>query len=62
MNKREEQKNWMAIWCADNGLRLELKGVCGIMRECVGVLGSDVYPDYEWFDKDYNRVDANGEV
>lgn len=58
----QEKLDWMAIWCAKHGLALQLEGECGFGRECVGVLSGDVYPDYEWHDKDWNRADPNGDV
>ena len=59
----EEKIKWMAVWCAENGLRLTLEGECGFGRECVGVLSGDNYPDYEWYDDTtYDRLDQNGEV
>lgn len=64
MNKRHKAKiKWMREWCAKNNLKLTLKGECGILRKCVGVLSEDIYPDYEWLDrKTYERIDTNGEV
>ena len=59
---REEKFNWMAIYCAKNNLALTVEGECGFGRECVGVLSGDTYPDYEWSDARYNRIDDNGEV
>lgn len=59
----QEKLDWMAIWCAKMGLQLELKGECGIGRECVGVVTDGSYPDYEWHDdKTWDRIDRNGEV
>lgn len=63
MNKKE----WLEGWCAREGLKLDLEGECGFGRECVGVVavrGKDDYtfPDYEWYDDDWNRADSNGEV
>ena len=52
----------MAIYCAKNNLALTVEGECGFGRECVGVLSGDTYPDYEWSDARYNRIDDNGEV
>ena len=62
MMTHEEKVNWMARWAADNGLQLQLKGEVGICRECVGVTAEGSYPEYEWFDDDYNRLDDNGDV
>jgi hypothetical protein len=31
-------------------------------RECVGILKSGNYPDYAWYDKDYEQIDKNGDV
>ena len=59
---REEKFNWMAIYCAKNNLALTVEGECGFGRECVGVLSGDTYPDYEWSDARYNRIDDNDEV
>ncbi len=61
--KYDEKIQWMAVWAAKNGLRLELAGECGFGRECVGVLTEHQYPDYEWCNgDDYERADKNGEV
>ena len=59
---REDKITWMAVWCAKNGLALNLEGECGFGRDCVGVLAADKYPDYEWTDDEYERIDANGDV
>jgi hypothetical protein len=56
---------WMKEWCDKEGLGLTLEGECGFGRECVGVhsLNDETYPDYEWYDDNYeNRIDPNGEV
>lgn len=58
----EEKIEWMAIWCAKNKLQLELEGSCGFGRTCVGVLSHGNYPDYHWYDSEYEREDNNGEV
>ena len=60
---RQDKIDHMAKWCAAQGLRLELNGKCGFGRECVGVQGSTGnYPDYEWYDSEWNQIDGNGEV
>lgn len=61
-SKRDERIQWMAVWCAKNGLKLELEGECGFGRECVGVSTGDCYPDYQWYDESYKRIDTNGDV
>lgn len=61
----EQKIEWMATWCAKNGLQLVLEGECGIMRECVGVSAHDNYPDYTWYEDHgsrYERADNNGNV
>jgi hypothetical protein len=59
-----EKIQWLQEWCARNGVRLQLEGECGFGRECVGIAaGSEgTYPDYQWYDDDFERVDSNGEV
>lgn len=57
-----EKLDWMAVWCEKNGVALNLEGECGFGRECVGILSGDCYPDYEWYDADYDRADQNGDV
>jgi len=42
-------------------MTLGLEGECGFGRKCVGVL-AEVYPDYEWYDDNYERIDNNGKV
>lgn len=60
---RDEKIDWMAIWVARKGLKLDLEGSCGFGRECVGISVHDTYPDYEWYDKDYTkRLDNNEDV
>lgn len=59
---REQKIEWMAVWAAKNGLRLELEGECGFGRECVGVIRNSKYPDYYWYNGDYERTDLTGEV
>lgn len=58
----EEKLSWMALWAARHGCALSLNGEVGFGRDCVGITAADAYPDYEWFDDDFNRVDNNGEV
>lgn len=54
---------WMAVWAARNKLQLELEGVCGFGRECVGVSANGSYADYQWYDGvSYDRLDKNGDV
>jgi len=59
----QDKINWMIQWAHDHKVRLELKGECGFGRECVGIVADIVgYPDYEWDDNNYNRIDKNGDV
>ena len=60
----EEKIFWMQEWCYKNNLALALEATCGLFRPCVGVLHAceEVFPDYMWYDDDYNRIDNNGEV
>jgi len=58
----EEKIGWMAVWAAKHGVKLELRGECGFGRECVGISTEGSFPDYEWRDEDFNRLDGNGEV
>lgn len=58
----QDKLTWMAVWASKNKVTLNLEGECGFGRECVGIIAETNYPDYEWYDDDYNRVDTNGEV
>lgn len=58
----EEKIQWMAVWAAKNRFQLVLEGECGFGRECVGISAENLYPDYEWYDNNFNRIDNNGEV
>jgi hypothetical protein len=58
----EEKIQWMAVWAASNNLQLNLEGECGFGRECVGVSADGSYPDYMWYDSNWDRLDPNGEV
>ena len=58
----DEKIQWMAMWASKNNLVLHLEGECGFGRDCVGVSTGSSYPDYEWYDDDYERADKNGEV
>lgn len=58
----QEKIQWMALWAAKHGVALQLEGECGFGRLCVGITDSGGYPEYEWYDKDYNRADENGDV
>ncbi len=60
--KHKEKILWMTEFCKRNNVQLELAGECGFARKCVGITIRDTYPDYEWYDNDYNRIDPNGEV
>lgn len=57
-----EEIKWLKKWCERQGLTLTLEGECGFGRACVGVLVNDTYPDYYWYDENYESVDNNGEV
>jgi hypothetical protein len=41
---------------------LDLAGECGFGRECVGISRDGTYPDYQWYDDEYERIDGNGEI
>lgn len=60
----KEMVSWIENWCTAEGLKLVLDGLCGFGRECVGVtsLNGETYPDYKWYDKNYDRIDNNGDV
>ncbi len=58
----QEKIQWMAMWAAKNGLALQLESECGFGRECVGVSAGSSFPDYEWYDNNYDRIDNNGDV
>ena len=60
--KHSEKIDWMILWAHKNKVRLELEGECGLGRECVGILAEGHYPDYKWYDEDWNRADNNGDV
>lgn len=53
---------WMHRWAVSNKAQLVLEGEVGFSRECVGLSTGDKYPDYEWYNDDYDRIDDNGEV
>lgn len=57
-----EKIDWMRDWCTANNVVLELEGEVGFGRPCVGILAYDKYPDYEWYDDNYDRADKNGDV
>lgn len=60
----KEKIEWLKDWCKKEGLTLVLEGECGFGRECVGVASENggTYPDYEWYNDDYEREDNNGDV
>ena len=58
----KEKLTWMAEYAMKNKSAITLGGECGFGRKCVGLLVSGTYPDYEWYDEDYNKVDPNGDV
>lgn len=53
---------FLLAWCDRNNAELLLEGTCGFGRECVGVSAYTQYPDYEWYDEEYERIDGNGDV
>lgn len=59
---RDEKMQWMAVWAAKHSVALELEGECGFGRECVGIIVNGNYPDYRWYDAEYNPADKNGKV
>ena len=60
----EQKIKWMEQWCKTEGLILQQEGECGFGRECVGVLSPDgnAYPDYYWYNEDWEQIDKNGVV
>lgn len=60
--EHNEKLLWMLNWATKNNAALNLRGECGFSRECVGIMADGIYPDYEWYDGDYERIDDNGEV
>lgn len=60
--KHEKKIEWMAVWAAKNKMKLELEGEVGFGRPCVGVVSDFSYPDYMWYDEEFERVDNNGDV
>lgn len=59
---KDKQIEWMAVWAAKNGFQLELDGEVGFGRECVGILTEGQYPEYLWYNDNYDRIDGNGDV
>ena len=57
-----EKLSWMREWCDRNNAMLDLEGECGFGRECVGILVDNLYPDYEWYDEDFERIDDNVDI
>ena len=63
-----EKIQWLEQWAERNKAEIDLEGGCGFGRECVGVVSRPIqgepglFPDYEWTDSDYNRIDNNGYV
>lgn len=62
MVSHKEKLKFIEEWASNNGLNLVLDGTCGFGRECVGVIINDTYPDYVWYNDDYEREDSNGDV
>lgn len=59
----ENKIKWMTEWAEKNKCYIDLEGSCGFGRDCTGILYGGTYPDYYWYDDDYNeRIDNNGEV
>jgi hypothetical protein len=58
----EEKLDWMAKYAARWGVDLVLEGEVGFGRECVGILAGHSYPDYHWYDTNYDPADTNGTV
>ena len=58
----QEKIDWMILWAHKNKAVLTLEGECGFGRECVGILAGSVYPDYHWYNADYDQDDENGDV
>ena len=44
---------WMKDYATRNNVVLELEGSVGFGRECVGISRSETYPDYQWYNDDY---------
>lgn len=62
MPSHDEKIQWMKNWCIKNECDLNLEGECGFGRDCVGIICKQVYPDYEWYNKGFDRIDDNGDV
>lgn len=60
--EHQEKIEWMEQWAQKNGVELTLEGEVGFGRPCVGISILDAYPDYHWYDDQWNRIDDNGNV
>jgi hypothetical protein len=58
MNHKEKIK-WMIKWAHENKVVLDLEGECGFGRECVGIVLNGSFPEYEWYDDEYNEISGN---
>ena len=59
-----EKIAWMKNWAEPQGLEVVTEGECGFGRKCVGLsaVAGECYPDYKWYDENWNYADKNGEV
>jgi len=60
--KHTDKIEWMKNYANELGVELNLEGSCGLGRECVGIVAHDKYPDYEWYNEDYDEISGNGDV
>lgn len=60
--EHKEKIDWLKEYAFKNKGILHLDGSVGFGRDCVGISFNDSYPDYWWFDEQYERIDSNGEV
>jgi len=53
---------WINEFAKKNGAVVDLAGECGFGRECVGLMINETFPDYYWYDDEWDRIDNNGDV
>lgn len=58
----KEKYNFMLDFAERNNVILNFNTTCGFGRDCVGITAHGVFPDYAWYDDDYNDISGNDDI
>lgn len=62
MTTHQEKLQFMREYAKANNVELELETSCGLGRDCVGISAHGQFPDYWWYDSEYNELSGNEDI